>query len=315
MDYRYSTYPDGIRIDPEYAEKFESVYTSTDSPLISNSIAKEILNIAWEKCKDGKTVGEALRESERRRKIFEGGLDMSEFSYTEWGNAQIMDDMVRKIAISNDRYRESESEFYSRSKFIANIFDANVEFRADLSDRGHLTAYFRFARKFGESEEQYNNRVYLAERAIHTYMPPLNPRSSGRYPWKGWDADFDIYQGISHKTGKLQTIVKWNDGETTTVVCNKYELPIIYPVAYAYCIRTFGSNNAFKRKIKTRRIGDYIYGTLHMLGRHYTASVPVRSKKIDIYDEMAIVFAADIYGGILLFEDMCIGNFHKSKEV
>lgn len=318
MDYRYSTYPDGVYMDPEYAEKFGRVYTSTDSPLIPNSITKEILNNAWEKCKDRMTVGEALKESERRRKIFEGGLGMSEFSFI---NTSGTDFMVRKIAITCDFHSESESAFRSKSNFIANIFDADIEFRTDISGYGRLTAYFRFARKFGESEEKFNNRVYLAEKAIHTYMPPLNQqiqgrcqKSSGRYPWKGWDADFDIYQGINHKTEKLQTIVKWDDGETTTVVCNKYELPIIYPVAYAYCIRKFGSNSAFKRKVKTRRIGDYIYGTLHIEGKHYTASVPVRSKKIDIYDEMAIVFAADIYGGILLFEDMCVGNFHGSKE-
>lgn len=324
MDYRYSTYPDGVRIDPEYAEKFERVYTTTDSPLIPNSIAKEILNVAWEKCKDGTTVGEALKESERRRKIFEGGLDMPSFSYTDvWSNAQIVDNMVRKIAITYDFHRESESEFRSRSNFIANIFDADIEFRTDLSGWGYrLTAYLRFARVFGESEEQFDNRVYLAHKAFSTYMPPLDPqlppgrcqKSSGRYPWTTWGSDFDIYQGVNNKSGKLQTIVKWDDGETTTVVCNKYELPIIYPVAYAYCIRKFGSNSAFKKKVKTRRIGNYIYGTLHIEGRHYTASVPVRSKKIDIYDEMAIVFATDIYGGILLFEDMCVGNFHKSKE-
>ena len=319
-DYRYSISLDGIHLDPEYVKKCNRAYISTDTPLVPNSIMKEILNNAWGKCKDGTTVGEALKESERRRKIFEGGLDMPSFSYTDvWSNAQIVDNMVRKIAISNDRYRESEIEFRSKSKFIANIFDADIEFRTDLSGYGRLTAYFSFARKFGESEEKYNNRVYLAEKALHTYRDqPLPPgrcqKSSGRYPWITWGSDFDIYQGINHKTEKLQTIIKWDDGETTTVACNKYELPLIYPVAYAYCIRKFGSNSAFKRKVKTRRIGDYIYGTLHIEGRHYTASVPVRSKKIDIYDEMAVVFTTDIYGGILLFEDMCRGNFHRSKE-
>lgn len=242
-----------------------------------------------------------------------------------WSNSYTFttgtDNMVRKIAITCDFLMESESEFRSRIKYIASVFNANIEFRIDLSGFGLLTAYLRFARIFGESEEKFNSRVYLAEKALHTYMPPLDPqiqercqKSSGRYPWTTWGSDFDIYQGINHKTEKLQTIVKWDDGETTTVVCNKYELPIIYPVAYAYCIRKFGSNSAFKKKVKTRRIGDYIYGTLHIEGRHYTASVPVRSKKIDIYDEMAVVFATDIYGGILLFEDMCLGNFHKSKE-
>lgn len=248
--------------------------------------------------------------------------DMAKLQYTDvWGNPWSIDDnMVKKIAITYDFHRESEHTFRSRVKFIADIFDADIEFRADTSSwRFSLTAYLRFARIFGESEEKYNNRVYLAEKALNTHWDkPLPPgrcqKSSGRYPWRGWGADFDIYQGINHKTEKLQTIVKWNDGETTTVVCNKYELPLIYPVAYAYCIRKFGSNSAFKKKVKTRRIGDYIYGTLHIEGRHYTASVPVRSKKIDIYDEMAVVFATDIYGGILLFEDMCLGNFHESKE-
>lgn len=241
--------------------------------------------------------------------------NMDRLQYTGW------DYTCKKFAFSNDRYRESENDFRSRSNFIASIFDADVEFRTELSGSGwgRLTAYFSFTRKFGESEEQFDNRVYLAQKAFNTYWKDWKEpessdfcvkKNSGRYPWRGWGADFDIYQGIKHETGKLQTIVKWNDGETTTVVCNKYELPLIYPVAYAYCIRKFGSNSAFKKKIKTRRIGNYIYGTLHMEGRHYTASVPVRSKKIDIYDEMAIVFAADIYGGILLFEDMCVGNFH-----
>lgn len=250
---------------------------------------------------------------------------MPSFSYTDvWGNPWSIDDnMVKKFAFNHDFHRESESEFRSRANYIANIFDADIEFRTDMSGWGpRLTAYFRFARKFGESEEQFDNRVYLAHKAFSTYMPPLDPqlppgrcqKSSGRYPWTTWGSDFDIYQGVNNKSGKLQTIVKWNDGETTTVVCNKYELPLIYPVAYAYCIRTFGSNSAFKRKVKTRRIGNYIYGTLHMLGEHFTASVPTRSKKIDIYDEMAVIIAAENYGGILLFEDMCVGNFHKSKE-
>lgn len=241
---------------------------------------------------------------------------MDTLQYTVWGT----DDMVKKIAITNDRYRESESAFRSRSNFIANIFDADVEFRTDILGYGRLTAYLRFARKFGESEEQYNNRVYLAQKAVHTYWPEHESstfgvkKNSGRYPWKGLEANFDIYQGINHETGKLQTIVKWNDGEKTIVNCCKYELPLIYPVAYAYCIRTFGSNSAFKKKVKTTRIGDYIYGTLHMLGEHFTASVPIRSKKIDIYDEMAVIIASENYGGILLFEDVCKGNFHKSKE-
>lgn len=319
MDYRYSTYPDGVHMDPEYAEKFERVYTSTDSPLIPNSIAKEILNVAWEKYKDGTTVGEALKESERRRKIFEGGLDMPNFSYTDvWGNAQIVDNMVRKIAVIYDFHRESENEFRSRANFIANIFDADIEFRTDLKCCwGHsLIAHLIFAREFGESEEKYNNRVYLANKALNTHWDkPLPPgrcqKNSGRYPWLGWEADFDVYQGVNNKTGKLQTIVKWNDEEKTIVNCCKYELPLIYPVAYAYCIRRFGSNSAFKKKVNTTRIGDYIYGSLYSCGGKFTASVPARSKKIDIYDEMAIVIAAEKFGGILLFEDMCKGNFHK----
>lgn len=225
---------------------------------------------------------------------------------------------IKKFAFCHDFHRESESEFRSRSNFIANIFDADVEFRTDISGWGpRLTAYLRFARVFGESEEQFDNRVYLAHKAFNTYMPyreEHESKNSGRYPWKGLEANFDIYQGINHETGKLQTIVKWNDGEKTIVNCCKYELPLIYPVAYAYCIRRFGSNSVFKKKVKTTRIGDYIYGTLHMLGEHFTASVPIRSKKIDIYDEMAVIIASENYGGILLFEDMCKGSFHKSKE-
>ena len=252
---------------------------------------------------------------------------MDKLQYTDvWSNrytltAGIND--IKKFAFNHDFHRESESEFRSRSNFIANIFDADVEFRIDISGWGpRLTAYLRFARVFGESEEQFDNRVYLAHKAFNTYMPyhlyqqipGRCQKSSGRYPWKGWEADFDIYQGINHETEKLQTIVKWNDGEKTIVNCCKYELPLIYPVAYAYCIRRFGSNSAFKKKVKTTKIGDYIYGTLHMLGEHFTASVPIRSKKIDIYDEMAVIIAAENYGGILLFEDLCKGSFHKSKE-
>lgn len=250
---------------------------------------------------------------------------MDKLQYTDvWGNKYAVpwgtDDMVKKIAISNDRYMESENEFRSRANYIANIFDADIEFRTDLSGWGRTTAYFTFTRKFGESEEQYDNRVDLARKAVHTYWPHLAQipgrcqKSSGRYPWKVWDADFDIYQGINNKTGKLQTIVKWNDGEKTIVNCCKYELPLIYPVAYAYCIRKFGSNSAFKKKVKTTRIGDYIYGTSYSCGGKFTASVPIRSKKIDIYDEMAVIIAAENYGGILLFEDLCKGNFHKSKK-
>jgi hypothetical protein len=229
---------------------------------------------------------------------------------------------IKKFAFNYDFHRESESEFRSRSNFIANIFDAYVEFRTDISDWGpRLTAYLRFVRIFGESEEQFDNRVYLAHKAFNTYMPHLDPqvpgrcqKNSGRYPWNGWEADFDIYQGINHETGKLQTIVKWNDGEKTIVNCCKYELPLIYPVAYAYCIRRFGSNSAFKKSVKTTKIGDYIYGSLFSCDRKFTASVQTKSRKIDIYDEMAVIIAAEKYGGILLFEDMCKGNFHKSKE-
>ena len=311
-------------MDQAYIKECNSSYISTNSPLIPNSIMKEILNDAWEKCKDGTTVGEMLNETERRRKLFEGGLDMSEFSYTDMcSNTYTLTagtDDIKKFAVTCDFLRESESTFRLRSNFIAKVFDADIEFRIDLSDYGRLTVYFRFARKFGESEEQYNNRVYLAQKAFHTYWPGHESsdlsvkKNSGRYPWKGWEADFDIYQGINHETGKLQTIVKWNDGEKTIVNCCKYELPLIYPVAYAYCIRRFGSNSAFKKSVKTTKIGDYIYGSLFSCDRKFTASVPTRSKKIDIYDEMAVIIAAEKYGGILLFEDMCKGNFHKSKE-
>lgn len=226
-------------------------------------------------------------------------------------------DDIKKFAVTCDFLRESESTFRSRSNFIANVFDADIEFRIDPSAWGCVVAYFRFARIFGESEEKFNNRIYLARKAIHTYWPESDlgvKKNSGRYPWKGWEADFDIYQGINHETGKLQTIVKWNDGEKTIVNCSKYELPLVYPVAYAYCIRRFGSNSAFKKSVKITRIGDYIYGELFSCGGVFIASIPVKSRKIDIYDEMAVMIAAKKYKGILLFEDMCKGNFHKSKE-
>lgn len=324
-DYRYSISLDGTYLDPEYVKKCNRVYTSTDSPLIPNSIMKEVLNDAWERCKDGTTAGEAIKESERRRKIFEGGLDMSEFSYTDvWGENHTISlgrDVIRKkVAITHDRHRESENEFRSRANYIANIFDATIEFRKDFTG---LIAFLTFEMSlFGESEEKFNNRVYFATKAFSTYMPHLDPQIPGRcqkssvkIPYNSyWAASFDIYQGINHKTGKLQTVVKWDDKETTTVTCNENELPLVYPVAYAYVKRYFGNNSCFKKKVHTRKIGDYIYASLHVNGDHFTASVPARSKKIDIYDEMALVFVSSRFGGIMLFEDMCRGNFHKGKE-
>lgn len=327
-DYKISL--NGIHMDQAYIKKCNSVYTSTDSPLIPNSIMKEVLNDAWDRCKDGTTVGDVLNESERRRTIFEGGLNMSEFSYTDvWGEKHTLpfgrDAIRKKLAITHDSYRESEEEFRSRAYYIANIFDAVIEFRKDSTGvcEGRLVAYLTFDMDLiRENEEKFDNRVYYATKAFSTYMPHLDrqipagrcQKSSGRYPWKSWDLDFDVYHGINHKTGKLQTVVKWNDGETTTVTCNENELPLVYPVAYAYCKRYFGNNSRFKKKVHTRRIGDYIYASLHDNGDHFTASVPARSKKIDIYDEMALVFASSRFGSIMLFEDMCRGNFHRSKE-
>ena len=159
---------------------------------------------------------------------------MDKLQYTDiWGNNYTLTagtNDIKKFAFSHDFHRESESEFRLRSNFIANIFNADIEFRTDLSGWGRVTAYFRFAREFGESEEQFDSRVYLAHKAFSTYMPHLDPqvpgrcqKSSGRYPWNGREADFDIYQGINHETGKLQTIVKWNDGTTTIVGCAEGE--------------------------------------------------------------------------------------------
>lgn len=318
MDYRYSTYPDGVYLDPEYTKKFDRIYTSTNSPLIPNSIMKEVLNDAWDRCKDGTTVGEAIKESERRRTIFEGGLDMKEFEFDVW-DRHFVEREIKKIAVAST-YGDDLHEFHARAEYVSKLFDAEVEVRMDLTGmcKERLTTYLTFTRRFNETDEQFNNRLYLAERAIKTPLFETRsiPRGSTvRCPIASyWASSFDIYQGVNHKTEKLQTIVKWDDGETTTVSCNKYDLPLVYPVAYAYCKRYFGNNSRFKKKVHTRRIGDYIYASLHVNGDHFTASVPARSKKIDIYDEMALVFASSRFGSIMLFEDMCRGNFHKGKE-
>ena len=89
---------------------------------------------------------------------------------TSWYADTAGTNVIKKFAFSHDFHRESESEFRLRSNFIANIFDADIEFREDPSGWGHrLTAYLRFARVFGESEEQFDNRVYLAHKECRKY--------------------------------------------------------------------------------------------------------------------------------------------------
>lgn len=127
---------------------------------------------------------------------------------------------------------------------------------------------------------------------------------SGRYTKHKRRSKYDvkaIYKGVERKTGKLKTVVIWNESpyevalNKTTTVC-RIDGPSndIQAFAYAYVKREYCSNSAFKRHVDKHTI--HFNRCFFFDDGEYQAQISVLSNR-DIYDQVALAMTFRDFGG------------------
>ena len=143
------------------------------------------------------------------------------------------------------------------------------------------------------------------------------PRTSYRYPFKETlngaykkktPLTFKLYSGVERTSQRYKTICVWEDGERTTIYCDKPVNggPVARAFAWCYVKRTFGTVSHFKKHVdkRTTKIGGVIYFEGDCIQDDYAqASVGQDWILYDIYDAAALAITAKRYGGLKKLND------------
>ena len=162
-------------------------------------------------------------------------------------------------------------------------------------------------------DKRFSIKRYLDNNAVYGI-----PKTSYRYPlnmdtYKGGylkkrALTFKLYSGVERSSQRYKTICVWEDGEKTTIYCDKpvNGAPVARAFAWCYVKRTFGTVSHFKKHVDKRitKIGGVIYFEGDCIQDDYAqASVGQEWIQYDIYDAAALAITAKRYGGLKKLND------------
>lgn len=151
-------------------------------------------------------------------------------------------------------------------------------------------------------DSQFAIRRYLTDIPKTSYRYPFKDILNGGYMKKA-PLNFKLYSGVERASQRYKTICVWEDGEKTTIYCDKPVNggPVARAFAWCYVKRTFRTVSHFKKHVdkRTTKIGGVIYFEGNCLQDDYAqASVGQDWIRYDIYDAAALAITAKRYGGL-----------------
>lgn len=218
----------------------------------------------------------------------------------------------RIIKVQVERKKEMKNMF--TDNFTEPIFAEAPEitldnFYLETSDRTQpcISMIFNISPGVVTEDTKFAIKRYLDD-SVYARVP----RTSYRYPFKdilngGYmkkaPLNFKLYSGVERASQRYKTICVWEDGEKTTIYCDKPVNggPVARAFAWCYVKRTFRTVSHFKKHVdkRTTKIGGVIYFEGNCLQDDYAqASVGQDWIRYDIYDAAALAITAKRYGGL-----------------
>lgn len=196
--------------------------------------------------------------------------------------------------------RESINEILETIDRQLNAF--NYEYITEDEDLGFTYTIKYCTRK---KEDGFDVSLKMPPRgSAKSFLNDIFGANPSRYTKHKRRSKYDvkaIYKGVERKTGKLKTVVIWNESpyevalNKTTTVC-RIDGPSndILAFAYAYVKREYCSNSAFKRHVDKHTV--HFCRSLFFDDGEYQAQISVLSNR-DIYDQVALAMTFRDFGG------------------